>query len=50
MAKTGSRLVMTSTTMTTAAASSATHEPSQVTDFMTELSAAVLEFTTVLVT
>jgi hypothetical protein len=50
MAKTGSRLVMTSTTMTTAAASSATHEPSQVTDFMTESSAAVLEFTTVLVT
>ena len=49
-AKTGRRLVMTSTTTTMAATSSATHEPSQVTDFMTELSAAVREFTTARVT
>jgi len=48
-ARTGSRLVMTSRAMTAPATRTATHEPSQVTAFMAELSAAVRELTTTLV-
>ena len=45
-ARTGSRLVSTSTATMPAATATATHEPSQVTTFMAELSAAVRESTT----